>query len=392
VDTVIIKIYGPGRFKIERKDLFVPEISSRQFSELSPTEKESKRPYLRRFVLHPPKSGIYLPGVQVYETIVEAQKNLRYVMQLDFSVPKMVYRNSLQEVSETDRDFVFGKLRAALISVGIGIEIGSIAGARVSAVHFCKNVILPKTIRMRDVLAELEKVDINKTVDVDVKEHKNGGRVLNIYSGTVERVFYDKISDATRTKNKRQDKNRVDHERGIIDRFNLVGFEAFRYEYRIKKTQTVMRDVSKGLGREYGDVLFSDLFTLGLFKIMVFTSWRELIERPENRLALFHTASELQLLQHIVAQIQKQGTNAHSLNNVLAYYGIARGIADHGAKEFRNILSETWCKSHPERLNKKIEVVAELTSQIPYLNNIVFIDEAIEKFVPITLQSLHNLK
>jgi len=390
MDTVIIKIYGPGKFQIERRFLFVPELTVRGYGELSMTERESNALYLRHFVLHPHRYDGYMPGVEVFETIAEDRQSLIYILQLTFSIPKLLYQNSLQEVVESDREYVFSRLKTALSGVGIILDNHQIAEARVTGAHFCKNIILPKTMRMRDILRELERTDINKTVDVTSKEFKNGGRVLGIYSGTTERVFYDKISDAMRPKNKRKDKEHIDYEREIVERYGLKGYEVFRYEYRIKKTQTVMRDVSRGLERSYGPIAFKDLFTPGLFKKMVLDSWRALIERPENRLALFDPADNLKLLLHITGEAKKLGASQHTLNKALTSYGLVRAIGDHGVKEVRGILLGSWCKEHPERLTQKIQTAVDLTQHILYSNNIGFIDKALEEFTPVDLASLQR--
>lgn len=390
MDTVIITIYGPNKFKIDHRFLFLPELTVRRYEDLSFTERESKEPYIRRFILRPPETADYLPGVEVFETLTEDRKSLRYALKLDFSAPKLLFGNSLQEITEADKGFIFHRVKTALAGVGIIVEIKDIAEANVTAVHFCKNIALPREMKMRDVLDELKKVDINKTVDVTLKEYKSGGRVLSIYSGTVERAFYDKISDALKPKNKRKDKNHIDREREIIERFKLQDREVFRYEYRLKKTQTVRRDLSRALERKYGPISFGDLFTAGLFKKMAFGSWRAFIKRPENQLALFGSTNNLKLLLHITAEAQKLGLTAHSLNKGLISYGLARAIGDHGAKEVHGILSESWCKEHPERLTKKIQTAADLTDTIPYSNNISFIDKAIEDFIPITFEFLQD--
>jgi len=81
------------------------------------------------------------------------------------------------------------------------------------------------------------KVDISKVFDVSDKQDKKGARVLNIYAGTTDWSFYDKVADSLRPKNKRSDKDHIDHERQFIISHNLENKEIFRYEYRIKKNQ-----------------------------------------------------------------------------------------------------------------------------------------------------------
>ena len=66
-----------------------------------------------------------------------------------------------------------------------------------------KNVLLPRHIRMQEILAELARMDKGKVVDITTKEFKRGGQALQIYSGTREWAFYDKVADAMRPKIKR---------------------------------------------------------------------------------------------------------------------------------------------------------------------------------------------
>jgi hypothetical protein len=393
MDTVIIKIYGPHKFKILDKSQFVPEIVRREYNDLSATEKVSpvNRTYLRRFVLHPNWHEQYLPRVEIFEALTEDRKNIRYILKATFSVAKLLYWNSLQEVGENDKQKVVSALKSALEMVGIIVDVEIIENATVEAVHACKNIPLPKTMQMREIINELAKIDINKAFDISEKQCKKGARVLNIYSGTIDWSFYDKISDSLRPKNKRNDKSHIGHERSVIERYNLQEREVFRYEYRIKKTQTTKREINTLLGREYStQVVFKDLFTPNLLKTLVLNSWHALIERPENQISLFSTIDKLGLFLHILSEAKKRGEKAHSMNNALISYGLATAIRDHGAKEVRGAIFDVWSNSHSERLTKKIELSSELTKRLPYSNNITFIDTALERYELITLTSLEN--
>lgn len=391
MDTVIIKIYGPKKFKIENWSLFLPELMGRTYSQLSLTEKNSTRPYLRKYTLHPQWQDRYLPRVEVFETLTDDRKDIRYILKAEFSIPKLLYGNSLEEVTENDKDKVFSSLQSALASVNIIIEKNVIASARVSGVHFCKNILLPTTLKMREVLNELKRVDISKAVDVMSTQFKNGGRVLNIYSGTIERSFYDKISDSMRPKNKRSDKSHIDYERAVVEKYNLQDREVFRYEYRLKKMQTIKREINGVLVRDALTlVVFNDLFTPNLLKTVIVRSWNELIERPENQLSLFGTVDKLGLFLHILSEAKKQNGNGHGLNTALISYGLTTAIRDHGAKEVRGAIFDIWNNDHSERLTKKIQVTADLTKGLPYSHSIDFIDRALESFALINLTSLQN--
>ena len=391
MDTVIIKIYGPRKFQITNTSWFLPELTRREYSQLSPTEKQSTRIYLRHFILKPPHQDGFLPKVDIFEVLSKSRDAVQYILKAEFSVPKLLYRNSLQEVSEQDLDKVLSALKKALGGVGIVIEGDTIANALVSVVNFCKNVPLPQSIRMQEALTELKRVDISKVVDVTLKEEKNGGRWLHIYSGTIERVFYDKVADAMRPKVKRKDKGRINYEREIIERYGLQNREVFRFEYRVKKAQTVRREVNAALGRAPKTfVAFKDLFAPNLCKTIILKSWRGLIQRPENQLALLGPADDLALLLHIFAEAKKLGGDAHSMNRALISYGLARTIRDHGAKETRRAIFSVWNTDHTERLTRKIEASAELTRGLPYSNTIAYIDGVFERFEHIDLALLEK--
>ena len=391
MDTVIIKIYGPRKFQITNTSWFLPELTRREYSQLSPTEKQSTRLYLRHFILKPPHQDGFLPKVDIFEVLSKSRDAVQYILKAEFSVPKLLYRNSLQEVSERDLDKVLSALKKALGGVGIVIEGDTIANALVSVVNFCKNVPLPQNIRMQEALTELKRVDINKVVDVTLKEEKNGGRWLHIYSGTIERVFYDKVADAMRPKVKRKDKGRINYEREIIERYGLQNREVFRFEYRVKKAQTVRREVNVALGRAPKTfVAFKDLFAPNLCKTIILKSWRGLIQRPENQLALLGPTDDLALLLHIFAEAKKLGGDAHSMNRALISYGLARTIRDHGAKETRRAIFSVWNTDHTERLTRKIEASAELTRGLPYSNTIAHIDGVFERFEHMDLALLEK--
>lgn len=394
MDTLIIKIYGPNKFHFRNKSLFLPELSCRKYEDLSPTEiqsRNSSRSYLRKFILHPKPSDDYIPRVEVFETLSKESNRIIYILKITFSAPKLLYWNSVQEVGENDKQKILSALKRALASVGIVIDTEALENATLEAVHTCKNIPLPKTMRMREILGELGRMDISKVVDVMETQIKNGGRVLNFWAGTKEQCFYDKVSDSLKPKNKRSDKGRIDYEKVFIEQYKLQDREIFRYEFRLKKTQTTRNAVNALLGRKHDtQVVFKDLFMPNLLKNLILTSWHKLIERPENQLSLFGKVDRLKLLLHIFSEAKKQGEKAHSMNNAFISYGIATAILDNGAKELRGIVYESWNKDHPERLTKKIKTASQLTSGLPYSDNIAFIDTALEKFELISLASLEK--
>ena len=374
--------------------MFLPELNCRRYEDLSATEiqsRNSSRSYLRKFLLHPKPSDEYIPRVEVFETLSKESNRIIYILKITFSAPKLLYWNSVQEVGENDKQKTLSALKRALGSVGIVVDAEAIENATLEAVHTCKNIPLPKTIRMREILGELGRMDISKVVDVMETQFKNGGRVLNFYAGTIERSFYDKVSDSLRPKNKRSDKGRIDYEKVFIEEHKLQDREIFRYEYRLKKTQTTRSAINALLGRKYDtQVIFNDLFIPNLLKNLILNSWHKLVERPENQISLFGKIDRLKLFLHITDEATKQNIKAYSMDNALVSYALATGILDIGAKELKGIVLNKWNKDHPERFTKKLKMASELTSGLPYSNNIVFIENALKSYQLISLTSIQN--
>lgn len=151
------------------------------------------------------------------------------------------------------------------------------------------------------------------------------------------------------------------------------------------------REVNALLGRNYQtQVVFRDLFTPDLMKKLVLNSWKAIMERPENQLSMFAEIDKLGLLLHILYEAKRGGVKAHSMNNAFISYGLATAIRDHGAKEVRGAISDTWDTDHPERLKKKMVIASELTAGLPYSNNIAFIDKELKRYELISLASLQN--
>lgn len=396
MDTVIIKIHGPKKFKIKKLDWFMPELHSRKYENLSPAEKNlpANRHYLRRFILKPPyEQPFYIPQIEVFETLLRDKRQIKYVMKIQFSIPKLLYGNSLQEVAEKDSQRAYSTLQSCLEKLGINVEADAIVDSMVSAVHFCKNVPLPRDIRMQEIINELMLVDLGKAVDVTGRSYKQGGLTLNLYSGVIGRVFYDKISDSIRPKNKRTDKDPVDPEREIVERFGLESVEVFRYEYRIKSAQTVKREMNKVLERDDKTefVVFRELFAEGLFKKMIVHSWLGLIQKPQNQLALLGPVDNLNVFSHILSKAKEQKANAHSMNKALTSYGLTRAIKEHGAKEVRRVIFTLWNSDHSERVTEKLKTASEFADGLGPSNCISFIDGKLDKFETITLDMLRNI-
>jgi len=387
MDTVIIKV---RKFQILRPERFTPEYKARTYRGLSESEQFSQKNYLRSFLLTPGPHDDYLPKIVIYESTAGLAKKIIYTMAITFSVPKLIYGIGLEEAAPADLEKTCNLLEMRLRQVGIILKADTIRTARVYAVHFCKNVLLPRDIRMQEIVRELQKLDVNATVDITGKEFKNGGNVLTVHSGVRQYSFYEKIADIRRPKNKRFDKSDDGREREILERLHLGKRQVLRYEYRLTRQSTVEKEIREVLRfDEDRPILFLNLFAPDLWRAMVMRSWRRLIDRQVNRLALNTEKDPVRILSAVLTAFKETGAqSAHSLNKALATYGLVRLIQEHGAKAATNSIREVWSDRHSERLTARIDDAVRALKEIGLSKALQFVDGQLDRFEQITSQTI----
>ena len=398
MDTIMFRINGIDKFRISSNVQFNQDFTIRTFNDLSQKErirsKTQSVPYVRQFILkerHP--DGLYLPSVEVYEKVDFNRALVFYEMRVTCSLPTLLLGTGLWEITPADRSRVSEMLRNRLGDIGIYTIQDYIERSAISVVHFCKNILLPKTIQFRGVLKELSRVDVGKaynTTEDTRKKNQNNNEVLHLYCGTREWSFYEKLSEISTAKRKSVSSQKAETERELVESFDFGHLEIFRYEYRLKKSQTIKSELNKILLRPFDTVVtFNDLFTAGLWKSVLGNSWKKIVDRPENQLALFSLDNELDLLLHILAKVQMEGTNAHSQNKALWSYGLAMAIKEHGVKMIRQEFTKIWSEKASEtRFDEKLAIAGKLIEDIPLAEGVLFIGKELERFEPITLEAI----
>jgi hypothetical protein len=102
---------------------------------------------------------------------------VRYDLHIEFSVPKLLNGNSVQEYNDTDFDRVIEELQARLSQMGIKIFKVLLRKAIVVKAHFGKNIVLPAPMTVQDAISTLYKADITPR-----KEKKPSNKILTTLS------------------------------------------------------------------------------------------------------------------------------------------------------------------------------------------------------------------
>ncbi len=118
-------------------------------------------------------------------------------LKIEFSAPKLIFGNNFEELrgSANDLEGVIDNLLIALGSMGIETTYESLLNARISAIHYSKNILLERSTPCYLLIQTLEKLDLSGKLDLTQTDFRNSGQMVKYHSSLYEIALYDKVKD-----------------------------------------------------------------------------------------------------------------------------------------------------------------------------------------------------
>lgn len=203
----------------------------------------------------------YLPRVTLMKAL--RRGGFQIFMKIEFSIPKLIYGNNFDEVEEKDFETISSKLKDLLFNMGIIIRnIRYITDARVSTVHYSKNIILTDYSTPYLYLKEFQRADISKIYDTNKTDFRNEGHAVKFHSNDYEVILYDKLKDLQQSKISERRSIEIDNY-GQLDLFASNSFkhpfEVLRIELRLGSRRKIKQILDKE-GFTYTDITFKEVF------------------------------------------------------------------------------------------------------------------------------------
>ena len=160
IDTVVMTI-PEMNFKILNYDAFNPSargIFIQPYYKLShgyinciqtPTKKDKEQ-------------KIYKPRLTLSKRLLSGGYSI--ALKIEFSAPKLLFKNNFQELEEGDFDKVISILKKRLYEMSVDVEEDVLRSANVTAIHYSKNIILT-TATASLIINLLRKFDISQRLD-----------------------------------------------------------------------------------------------------------------------------------------------------------------------------------------------------------------------------------
>jgi len=368
IDTIVFKLES-GQFKIINKDAF-DGMSSKNVG----GKYNINTQFIIRYTQSLKKKGIYFPQIQLPERHEKGET--MQTLEIQVSLPKLVFGSSIFEIDETHIEAIYNKLQNCLKEIHIEISIEEIKKASIKRIDFCKNIAIPCYFgTAKQVIKILSNFDYKRSSESRHREYANNsnGVEMKFWNNTQGYIFYDKISEIagngyTELENKLNATDKARRENNII-RFELSlqrkqSLEALlKRHIKHKKKNFYLEDVLKrDVARTILLEVFNDVFQHN------FAYTLTLAEMKENELERLLQDKNMPILEHALI--------SYWVNKVIRI-GLHEAL-----KELKHRASPSTYKRQRDKIESILEELNNNALIKGYTGNIVeFFKTEHEKFI-----------
>lgn len=362
--------------------LLIPKDKMRYLSEVASWELYSKTDQYTKFVRNPNKreeeTGKYFPRLTGYKRQFSQEANVR----IEFSVPKLLYLNNLEELEDKDFPKVIEVLQDRLKTMGVIVTKSVLENASVSSVHFSKNIVLQDGYTVNHLISEMNKVNLRKSFDFAKTRFMNDGQSLYAHTTSHQLVIYDKISDLDKDKKRAIDKDQTSYQRSLFAEIKreYEPQEIIRFEIRLSQKQK-MNKVLEDLGYQKNPV-FKQVFNTEMSKKVVTDYWNKLIK--ERNLGIFSIAiSTKDILQTLFLADKK--LKPKQAVYLLGLFMLAKD--ENGMRQLRTIIAK---RSHDRtwyRIAKDMQEASKLITKNKLRDWVTQLDGSLEDYKPYKIKN-----
>ncbi len=355
--------------------LLIPKNKMFYLAGASSWDLYSKTDQYSKFVRNPSKTeketGKYFPRLTGYKRQFSQEENVR----IEFSAPKLLYLNNVDEVEDKDFSLVIDTLQDRLKTMGVIVAKPLLENASVSSVHFGKNILLKNGYTVNYLISEMNKIDLRKSFDFAKTRFINDGQSLYAHSTTHQLVIYDKIPDLMKDKKRAIDKDQTLYQKSLFVELSTENeiLEIMRIEVRIGNKQK-LNSVLNGLGYPK-NLIFKEMFNSDISKKIITDYWNKIIK--ERSSGVFSVSvSTKDVLQNLLLADEK--LKPKQAIYLLGLYVLSKD--GNGIRQLRTILSKRSCDRTWYRIADEIRKANEVITKNNLRDWVSQIDNALDEF------------
>jgi hypothetical protein len=324
----------------------------------------------------------YLPRL----TLAKRKRPSGFVLTLriEFSAPKLVFGNNFDELESPDFGKVLVALHRGLAHMGIGVSTDVLRRARVSAIHYSKNIAFIDYTTCSMVMSELDLIDLNSRLDLSRTDYRNNGHAIRYHANSFEVTFYDKLKDL--------DKARYSHKRAIeqdhgtqLEMFEKRDsfpnqLEVLRMEARLGTRAKITSLLSRiGAGAE---PTFEALFNADIAKSVLEHFWANI----RARLPLTYKSDRLRP-EDLLSALVYSGKGTVKIGKLLQQLGCAVLVSSVGIRGASAVLSRHCSRRSWQRYKRELRRLP--VHEAGAFRALKQVDQALRRFEPLRMKSFH---
>jgi hypothetical protein len=378
IDTIVLTL-EPKQFSISDHDRFSPSTAG-LFQ--APYYKLGHNSFLK-CVQNPTskelKNGIYKPRLTVTRRMSN-EFGFIVTLRIEFSIPKLLFGNNFDEVSEGQFGQIIDRLYNSLYSMGVIVAPHVLREAPVSSVHYSKNMALTDYSTPYNILKELSKINLNQKLDLNQTDFRNEGHSLRFRANSYEISLYDKRKDLQKAKI--SEKRAIERDNAIqlelFDEFKPKRpFEVLRMEIRLNQRAKI-RQVFKKINVNI-EPLFSSIFKESISQQVLLIYLEEI--KQGYRLLSYKPKQVSDFIADF--KIYNPQIKMRKMLQMLAYKTVMDQLGIRGFREATKIYgSHNWNRLKADLLHYK------LPEQAPC--PISMIEESLKSFKPLELKEFSS--
>jgi len=381
LDTIVLTLDQP-QFDVLAPDRFSPSAKGLLVPPYYPLGARGNFACIQNPTKGDLNAGRYLPRLTLSKR--KGPNGFALSLRVEFSAPKLIFGNNFDELQSCDFPKVLTALREALGLMGIRVSHNVLRTARVSAIHYSKNLAFTDFTTCLMVMSELDLIDLTKRLDLSQTDYRNEGHAVRYHASSYEVTFYDKIKDLEKARY--SEKRGIERDYGAqIEMFrDSAAFprqlEVLRMEARLGKRPKI-KSVLNAVG-VHAELTFEALLDAGLAKAVLMQFWAEI----KRQLPLIDPAVASRP-EDLLASLASAGRGAARIGKLLQQLGcvlLARsvGIRGAGAALSRHCSARSW-----QRYKRELKALPLSSGQ--GFSALRRVDEELSKFKPLRLKAFH---
>ncbi len=340
IDTVVIML-DKGHYFITDPQRFSPALMVRD-EENIPYTKHVNNPTKRQ------KEDVYYPRLTLHYR--SYGKKFEQPLAIEFSVPKLLYGNNLDELEDSDFKTIVSTLKRRCDEMGVKIWVGSLDNAHVSTIHFGKNIELKDGYTSTLAIQEIAKLHGSTQQDHNKADFRNEGHAYQIYTKNRSIVLYDKMADINKPVSRAIDKDKVAAQLSLFDVLKEQNKppEILRIEVRYTNRRLLKTELSRlGINVE---LTFQQLFSKVIAQKVLQSHWERIYDKRVHFALSMERRPQAVLKQLLLTHPDMKPKRAIEL---VGMYVLARDNA--GLLGVRTAVQSLRPKTNWHRFKKQLE-------------------------------------